>query len=382
MKPTRLILLLVLCTFMGCHEEKASLPTVDVNANYPERELRIQDVAKVEYVLLETTDSFLTQARISTISPKYIVATNYNNDGNIYLFDRATGKGLKVINRKGQSGEEYTGVTNIVLSESSGELFVSDYSARKILVYDMDGKFKRSFPFADTGYYTYLADYDDECLMAFKGYSPGIEQERSCHVLLSKADGRVVKEIKVPVSQVETVVWMEGEATITPHFTLTTAGALNWGLTRMSSDTIYHFTKDGRLEPALVRTPSIHAMDKQKFLCLTGETDRYYFLYVLEKDFNFETMKGYANRNLIYDKQEQAVFTPVLLNDDYSEKTEMSIGVQGSVQSDRSVLASQIIQASDLIEANGKGILKDNLKKFIPHIDEESNPVVMILSLE
>ena len=107
-----------------------------------------------------------------------------------------------------------------------------------------------------------------------------------------------------------------------------------------------------------------------------------YFLYVLEKDFNFETMKGYANRNLIYDKQEQAVFTPVLLNDDYSEKTEMSIGVQGSVQSDRSVLASQIIQASDLIEANGKGILKDNLKKFIPHIDEESNPVVMILSLE
>ena len=383
MKTIQSIIILVLFFIIGgCQgkkTEKNEFAIIDVNKSYPTKELIIQDFAKVEYVPLETTDSFLTQANIRTISKKYIVVTNYMNDGNIFIFDRLTGKGLKVINRLGQSGEEYTGVSDIVLSEEANELYVSDYSARKIFIYDLSGNFKRSFNFTDTSYYTYLADYDAEHLIVFKGYSPGIEQEHSCHILLSKKDGHVVKEIKVPIEKPETVVWMEGEATITPQFGLTTATPQYWGLTRMSSDTIYHFTEDQQLRPALVRTPSIHSMDKKKFLSLVAENARYYFLYLLDKDFDLNTMKGFGTKNLMYDKRDHVTFTPVLLNNDFFEEKGISVGVH-KVQAERSILSFQTLEADELIEANEKGILKENLKKIIPGLEEDSNPILMIIS--
>lgn len=119
------------------------------------------------------------------------------------------------------------------------------------------------------------------------------------------------------IEKSETVGWMEGEATITPQFGLTTATPQYWGLTRMSSDTIYHFIGNQQLRPALVRTPSIHSMDKKRFLSLVVENDRYCFLHVLDKDFDLNTMKGFGTKNLMYDKQGQVTFIPVLLDNDF-----------------------------------------------------------------
>lgn len=81
--------------------------TVNVNENYPEKEIVLQDFMDVEYIPLETTDEFITQGTVLSIGDKYILIKNYVNDGNIYVFDRKTGKGIRKINRKGQGGEEY-----------------------------------------------------------------------------------------------------------------------------------------------------------------------------------------------------------------------------------------------------------------------------------
>lgn len=380
MKLNRIIFLLMLGILLGCQKRvvNQNVVTIDVDANYPEKEFRIQDFADVEYVPLETTDSFITQGAVQSIGEKYIIVKNYINDGNIFIFDRKTGKGLKVINRLGQSGEEYTNLTNVVLSEMSNEIFVSDYPARKIFVYDINGTFKRCFPFADTSYYSYLADYDTKYLIAFKGYSPNIENEKSCHILISKENGNIEKEIKVPISKLETVVWSKEGATITPNFVPTVASTSNWILTRMSSDTIYCYNDNDQIEPILARTPSIHSMEIQKFLYLIAETKQYYFLQTLKKEFNLEKMKGFEAQNLIYDKREKAVFTPIILNDDYSDKREVSIEIH-EIQVDRNVFAFQSIEACNLIEANKEGILKSRLKSLVSNLDEQSNPVIMIL---
>lgn len=42
----------------------------------------------VEYVALETTDEFLTQGLVQDVGKEYILATNRNNDGDIFIFDR------------------------------------------------------------------------------------------------------------------------------------------------------------------------------------------------------------------------------------------------------------------------------------------------------
>ena len=46
----------------GCSDSnqyKSSLPQIDMNAEYPEKEICLQDVAEVSYIPLETTDDFL-----------------------------------------------------------------------------------------------------------------------------------------------------------------------------------------------------------------------------------------------------------------------------------------------------------------------------------
>ena len=48
----------------------------------------------VEYIPLETTDEFLCMGSLWGVGKDVIVATNFNSDGNIFIFDRK-GKALK-----------------------------------------------------------------------------------------------------------------------------------------------------------------------------------------------------------------------------------------------------------------------------------------------
>ena len=66
MKSKNLILGTILLILMGCEGNKSdSLITVDVTADYPKKELILQDFIDVEYVLLETTDEFIVKGKIA-----------------------------------------------------------------------------------------------------------------------------------------------------------------------------------------------------------------------------------------------------------------------------------------------------------------------------
>ena len=94
--------------FAGCRqaEQADTLPVIDMGKEYPEKELVVQDLFDVEYVPLETSDEFVTQGEVLDISEHFVAVKNWNNDGNLYLFDRQNGRGVRCINRRGQSGGE------------------------------------------------------------------------------------------------------------------------------------------------------------------------------------------------------------------------------------------------------------------------------------
>ena len=52
-----------------------------------------------------STDEFINQGCVEAVGKKFIVVTNYSNDGNIYIYDRS-GKAIRKINRNGQGREE------------------------------------------------------------------------------------------------------------------------------------------------------------------------------------------------------------------------------------------------------------------------------------
>jgi hypothetical protein len=375
-KITSIIVLAVVMSGCGKGNNQATdeLITVDVTASYPEKELILQDFMDVEYVALETTDEFLTQGVVEDIGKDIILVKNYRG-GDIFVFDR-TGKALRKINRSGQGGEEYSQIEHIILDEDNNEMFVKDYQARKILVYDLYGNFKRSFKYADTGYYSFAFNYDRDNLICYKTYLP-IDNEQAGYILVSKQDGSITREIHIPVKDIVSPVFRseEKDMTIMPSFFLTTPYHNSWILTNVSSDTVYNYLPDGNLKPIVVRTPSVHSLDPEVFLFISAFTDRYCFMHTMKKEFNFERMKGFPGTDLVYDKQEKTISKYTIYNDDFSNKQQ----VNWSEALNQEATTWQCLEAPNLVEAYKEGHLKGRLKEIAAGLDEESNPVIMLL---
>ena len=343
-------MLLALVGCMGCGNRSASsvdnLIRVDVMADYPEKELILQDLMDVEYIALETTDDFITKGAVKAIGKDIMLVTNRGSDGDI-----------------------------LVLDEDNDEIFVKDNPARKIGVYDLLGNYKRSFKFTDTSYYNYIFNYDRDHLICYKSY-PSEKGKRECHLIISKQDGRIIHEIQIPSKGTETPVVTEGEFIITPEFYLTFPDRDKWILVNTSSDTIFHYLPDGNLSPFIVRSPSISSMDTKVFLFPTVITDRYCFMRTMRKEVDFTTFKGFLGEDLVYDKQENALFSYILYNDDFINKEEVSLT---SEPRNPEIAICQTLDAPDLVEAYEKGQLKGKLKEIAANLDEESNPVAMLL---
>ena len=369
--------------FTACNQQSnnTALITIDVESKYPERKLMLQDFAEVEYVALETTDEFINKGIIKAIGKKHIIVSNSGSDGSIYVYDRQTGKGIRKINRKGQGGEEYTLFTEIILDEEQNEMFVLDYSGQKILVYNLEGEYIRSFKFAENSYYNYTFNYDKHHLLTFKGYSPNTESEKSSHILISKQDGSINREFCFPYQEIRTPVYTGmhekyGEVTVSPLFCLTAYGNhQDWFLTRPSSDTLYHCLADGSIRPYLVRTPAIHSMETEVFLFPFIMTDRYAFVQTLEKKVNKSRLNYPKPIQLGYDKEEKAIYQYIFYNADYPEKAVSFI----CTNPQKEVMMYQSLQAHELIEANADNKLRGKLKEIASTLDEDSNAVLVLI---
>lgn len=379
-KITMIAALIVLFGCRSANEKTADCISVDVNTTYSKKDLVLQDFMDVEYIPLETTDEFITKGFVRAIGQDFLLVTDQGQDGTIFVFDRKTGKGLRKINRLGQGPEEYTPFTELVLDEDTNEMFVVAYSARKIVVYDLCGNFKRSFGFADdTSYYRSVFNYDEAQLICHKSYLPEIETKASSHVLVSKRDGSITREIQLPFEQTKTPVIIEGEATISPGFSLIVPTQNDWVLMRTSSDTIYDYSLDGSLNPIIVRTPSILSMNPEVFLFPTVITDRYYFMQTMKKEMNLTTFKGFPGVDLVYDKQENSVFECTVYNDDFLNKQPVALGQKSGDVVNQEIATCVHLNAFDLVEALEKEELKGELKEIAMNLDEESNPVIMLI---
>ena len=113
MKLILTISAMILFLITGCESGKQpanDFLTVDITANYPKKELILQDFLDVEYIPLETNEEFITSASMQAIGKNLIILRNKNGqDGDIFIFDR-TGKGQRKINRSGQGSQEYTNI--------------------------------------------------------------------------------------------------------------------------------------------------------------------------------------------------------------------------------------------------------------------------------
>ena len=381
-------ILFVMSGFIGCNQPKPKSEdfiTVDVTATYPKKELILQDFMDVEYIPLESTDSFITMAHVQDIGEDVIILRNRNrsSDGNIFIFDKK-GKGLRKINRQGPGDEEYTFLLKAFLDEDNNELFVNDHRASKMSVYDLFGQFKRSFKHKDGSIFDPVYNFDKNNLICLDYISDFDEEPKNRFFIVSKQDGRITKEIQIPYKvKKSTVLTVTDEAKGVTISNATRNEELipyfgDWLLVDPSSDTIYKSAPDFSLTPFIVRTPSIQSMIPEIFLFPGVFTDRYYFLQTVKKEYDFTTNSGFPRTDLVYDQQEKAIYEYTVLNADFSTKKLVNMVYEITLINDDGIAFVQRLEAPDLIVANENGELKGKLKEIASTLDEESNPVLML----
>ena len=114
-------------------EPFTGLPIFDLQGQYPEKEIILQDIADVRYVVLETGDSSLVGTRTILMTDSLLVTVNKKSD--VIFFDKS-GKYLHSFNHTGMSGEEYGDVVSgYCIDEKAREIFIYDGLQSRIQVY-------------------------------------------------------------------------------------------------------------------------------------------------------------------------------------------------------------------------------------------------------
>ena len=377
-------ILFVMFGFIGCNESRRQsegLIIVDVtNTDYPIKELILQDFMDVEYIALETNDDFINQGFVQSIGQKIIVVKNGINDGDIFIYKRKTGEAIRKFNHKGQGAEEYVAISGIVLDEDKYEMFVTDNVTRRMLVYNLDGKYKRSFKFQKDAMYKKIYNFDKQNLICYNFSSSNDGQS---FAIISKQDGSITQEIQIPFEEIKSIyIFLRDEANdmtygAAPYiYPIIPVPNNNWILVEPSSDTIYSYSSEYEMKPFLTRVPSIQSMNPEVFLLPSVVTDRYCFMEIVKKEYSFSTGKGFPSTFLMYDRQEKSIFRYTVNNADYSYKNIVNMVL--SPESSE-VAFYHKIEPYGLVDSYKKGELKGKLKEIASKLDPEDNPVIMLI---
>ena len=395
MKRVNTILTIILLVITGCRGNKQSIGdflTVDVTKSYPPKELILQDFMDVEYIALETNDDFLTQGVVLAIGKKHIVVKNQIADGDIFVFDR-NGTGLRKFNRLGQGPGEYSHINELILDEENGEIFIVDSSGR-ILVYDLYGNFKRSLNPIEQTKYIHLCNYDHDNLICLGSESVFNARSVSTYpfFIVSKHNGSIKKEIQIPLIeraprgvQVRTDDGGWSMSVITSFFHPLIPYHRDWILTMHSSDTVFVHLPDYSLHPFIVKTPPSQSIKQETFLFPGILIDRYYFMIVLKEDAGAKSPwpmipnhPVMTTTNLVYDTQERNLFASIVYNGDFSDKRQVSMFQKNADNSE--IAFWHKIEAYELIDDFKKGVLNGKLMEIAVELNEEDNPIIMIVT--
>ena len=375
MKNTFIFSVVTACILVGCSSKTDSdqeLITFDITeAPSVHKDLIIQDFMDVEYIPLETTDDFLHQGAIMYVGDKYIALRNMVNDGNIYIHDRS-GKAISKINRRGQSGEEYASTVGVVIDGAKEELYVNSHMNRTIQVYDLQGNYKRTLKQASGSgaFYTDMVDFDNDNLLCYAKFS----RDRG-FVLVSKQDGSITCDIPIPIEERKPFIGADNTLPLFYHAIF--PHNEGWGLLDNSSDTIYVLKSDQSLQPFMARTPAISTMDPGVHHIVRLISDPYIIMESITNKKDPMSGKVFSKAYFAYDVKDKSFVTYKAYNGDFTDKEELYFSSFKAANN-----AGQwfcVLHAPQLVEAYNDGRLKGDLKEVASRLNEDSNPIVMLV---
>ena len=370
-------LLLFYLSLTGCKKNTSGdLIVFDINGNFPVKTLDIEDVADIEYLVLDISDDDYLFRYFNTMTDSFIICIG---DNEFFFFSRSTGKPVSKVSRFGQGPGEYTRAGYSVYSEINDELFI--YGFHEIYVYTKDGTFIRKFPLErfNNFFVADLYDFDKEHLL-LNGFSLRKGSMRdTTFMLVSKQDG-FTDVITIPVEEWISTIWMEeGGGTVADTYFAVRNGN-DFLLTDYSSDTVYRFTPDRQLIPVLVRKPSIQKMEPKIFLHNWLETEGYLF-FSTQQRINMDIPQLPPHKGYLMDKKSGEFFQTNIKMRDFNGKV-LILGSSVIHKSSNPQTGIIVLDAYELQTANSEGKLSGKLKEVTDGLTEYDERVFMILKFK
>ena len=384
-KASYLLVALCMMGFSACSTQQKGnegpLPVADFTKEYPAKDWLVSEHADVEYVRLETTDEVLLDNIASiylSVTDRYIV-TNNMREGRIFVFNRQ-GKHLHNFMRKGQSGEEFVFAKVVRVDDKAEEIFVLD-TRNKVLVYTLDGKFKRVLDIPKDMLADDLWNYDDEWLLSYDSYNldrgdlPCAEQP---FFLLSKKDGSV-KRIDVNAKDRigPRIYFQQGDqkGVMSVSFNYIYKNGDEFVLGELGNDTVF-MLKKGEVSPLLVRTPGSKDKDVRSMMCAPLKLGDYIGVAEAPKSLSLGNTK-FATKDVFLNLKtgEKCILS---LKDDVN-----FVEPTGIRHSNERVEAPKnhilwMPNTDRLFQWKEEGKLKGKLAEMLEDMSEDDNPILII----
>lgn len=365
-------------------KKEQGLVTLDVTKDYPEKKIVLQDLADVKYIPLETKKNALlpnSAGCLGYVSDSLIVARTSDNE--IVLFN-GDGSVRSSFRHVGQGSKEYQYIIGMAVDPKAQEIFIVDYLLKyRMQVYSFTGQYKRTLPIPYKMILNSLQDFSADCLLACDmDVNQGISNRAKPYMLLSKKTGEIVKELDIhftkrmsnrmskPFGENQTISAALGYDPIVRCEDSYVIGDL-------SADTIYTYTPQGVLSPMLVRTPPVLSMETPKVLLPDYRAGSYFFFYLVDFEFDFETRTGFPDKYMVYDYAAGKTYVCKLVNRDCEEQ-EIQLG-DGGVTNKAWNTACYTIPSSDLVEQSEAGKVHGPLKEIAAGRTDDDNPVLVIV---
>ncbi|MDR2038919.1 MAG: 6-bladed beta-propeller [Bacteroidales bacterium] len=378
------VLIFSQCKMSSNNSGTGDFVEIDISKKYPEKEVYIQDIAKVEYIPLETNSSTLmrSSARIVHVSDNYIIVTNAS-DGDVFVFD-GNGKSKFSFNHKGKSGTDYNRLYSIAFDEQAKEIFIFDRASAhpKFLVYAEDGEFKRILESPSNFLPRDVYNFDDNTLLVYDEYGLSTNKySNKPYMLISKKDGSIIDTLDIYLpDRVSNKVYFEVEVNgqkMTTSLNLNMFNNRSYGkdflIADWSSDTIYRLTSQKKLQPLIIRKPSVQNSEPKTVITNELITDKFIFMGKGTLDFELaKKANTFPTMSLMYDFETGQLSEYKLINRDFESS---NVGFYPAITSENTGVMTLVV--SRLFEADEAGKIKGELKQVLELLDEEDNPILM-----
>ena len=384
MNKTNIFLLAycLICSYACTSQPQSTtgIPVVDFEKEYPQKDLLVSENADVEYVRLETTDEVLLDGLAGlylSVTDRYIV-TNNSKEGRIFVFNRQ-GKHLYNFMRKGNSGEEFMYAKKVRVDDKAEEIFVLD-ARNKVLVYTLDGKFKRVLDLPKDMRADDLWNYDNEWLLSYDNYNldrgdlPCAEQP---FFLISKKDGQV-KRIGVNAKdRIGPRIYFEkngqrGVMAVSMNYIYKNGD--EFVLSELGNDTVF-MLKNGEISPLLVRTPGSKDKDVRSMMSAPLKLGDYIEVVEAPKELKMES--GKIETKSAYLNLKTGECFDLNLKDDVNFVEPSAVRSSEYVEAPKNHILS-MPNTDRLFQWKEEGRLKGKLAEMVDEMKEDDNPILII----